>query len=47
MYDRDILVINLIPPKHRTKRVDGTHISVSFTETNERLRPTTPNVTPQ
>ena len=47
MYDRDILVINLISPKHRTKKVDGTHISVSFTKTNERLRPTTPNVTPQ
>ena len=42
--DRDILAINLIPLKHRTKRVNNTHIPVSFTKTNRRLRPTTPNV---
>ena len=43
--DRDILAINLIHPKHRKKRVDGTHVPISFTKTNGRLRPTTPNVT--
>ena len=45
--DWDVLAINLIPPKHRANVV-GTHIPVSFTETNGRVRPTTPyGTTPQ